>query len=77
MLGGPEKQEFFKLSFPSRFVSTCVSAAPAASPSPSEGAIYGGPSPSASGIFVADEDSREARFSESRAIPLNPPLYRF
>ena len=64
MLSGPEKQEFFKLLFPSGSVATDVSVAPAARPSPSEVAIYGGPSSSASGIFVADKDSREASFSD-------------
>ncbi len=39
-----------------------VSVAPVAGPSPSEAGIYGGLTSSASGIFVADEDSRRLAF---------------
>lgn len=64
MLSRPWKQEFFKLSNPFEIVATCVPAAPVASPSPSEEAVYGGLSSSASGIFVADEVFGEAPFGD-------------
>lgn len=52
------KQEVFRFCLPVGLGDFSVSLGPAASPSPSEAAIYEPPSESASGFFVADEDSR-------------------
>lgn len=51
------KQEVFGFFLPVDPGDLSVSVGPAASPSPSEAAIYEPPSESASGFFVADEDS--------------------
>ena len=54
----PQKQGVFTPLVSSWSVVTCVPAAPVAGPSPSEAGIYGALTSSASGIFVAGEDSR-------------------